>query len=535
MLTRRDGLRLATALAGLSGIEGLAAPAAHSQASAQDTRRLRMGVGLTPNSIDPHYHNTGQNNSALRHVFDTLVNELGEQDVQPCLALSWRLVDDLTWEFKLRPDVVFSDGTPFVAEDVVFSFQRVPTIPNSPGLFTPYVKLIKSFETPDAHTVLMRTEKPYPFVPRDVAWVQILSHKIHAGATTDDFNSLKVAIGTGPYRIVKYTPGDAVELVRSTRYWGPKQPWATVQLKAIAQPQTRLIALESGDLDVIGGIAPQDLPRAKADPSLAVQLKPSVEVVYLFPDSTRDISPNMTDKAGKPLTKNPMRDVRVRRALSMSIDRKAIVARVMQNAGAPAYQIAAATEDGYDPSIPPIPYDPAGAKKLLAEAGWPDGWKMTIDGPVGFISNDDKILQAVGSFFSRIGVETNVQSVSPAVYFGKATAREYCLFMTSFSVPLAITDLKSLIVTKSAETGDGPFNRQLYSNKKLDDVVFKAQATLDPVARRKLIGEAMRIGMDDVAVIPLINTQASWATRKAVVTYDAVPLGWAWAMLAKPV
>ncbi len=524
MITRRDGIRLATA-ASLAGLP--------PEARAADTR-LRMGVGLTPNSIDPHYHNTGQNNSALRHVFDTLCNELGEKEVTPCLAESWKLVDDLTWEFKLRQGVTFSDGTPFVAEDVVFSFKRVPTIPNSPGLFTPYVKLITAFETPDDHTVRMRTAKPYPFVPNDVAWVQILSHKIHAGATTDDFNSLKVAIGTGPFKITKYTPGDAVELVRNETYWGPKSPWSSVQLKAIAQPETRLIALMSGDLDVIGGVAPQDLPKAQANPDLVVQLFPSVEVVYLFPDSTRDVSPNMFDKSGSPLTKNPMKDVRVRRALSMSIDRKAIVERVMQKAGAPAYQMAAATEDGYDPTIPAIPYDPAGAKKLLAEAGWPDGWKMTINGPVGFISNDDKILQAVGGFFSRIGVETKVESVSPAVYFGKATAREYCLFMTSFSVPLAITDLKSLIVTKSAETGDGPFNRQLYSNKALDEVVFKAQSTLDPTERRKLIGQAMRIGMDDVAVIPVINTVASWATRKGGVKYNAVPLGWAWAMLATP-
>ncbi len=527
MLTRRDGLRLAGATAGVAAFPGLG--------HAQSANRLRMGVGLTPNSIDPHYHNTGQNNSALRHVFDTLVNELGQQDVTPCLAESWRLVDELTWEFKLRQGVTFTDGTPFVAADVVFSFQRVPTIPNSPGLFTPYVKLITKFETPDDHTVLMHTDKPYPFVPRDVAWVQILSHKIHAGATTDDFNSLKVAIGTGPYKITKYTPGDAVELVRNEGYWGKKQPWASVQLKAIAQPETRLIALMSGDLDVIGGVAPQDMARAQGNADLSVQLFPSVEVVYLFPDSTRDVSPNMFDKTGKPLTSNPMRDARVRRALSMSIDRKAIVERVMQKAGAPAYQMAAATEDGYDPSIPEIPYDPAGAKKLLAEAGWPDGWKMTINGPVGFISNDDKILQAVGGFFSRIGVETSVESVSPAVYFGKATNREYCLFMTSFSVPLAITDLKSLIVTKSAQTGDGPFNRQLYSNKQLDDLVFQAQSTLDPAERRKLIGKAMRVAMDDVAVMPVINTVATWATRKAAVKYNAVPLGWAWAMLAEPV
>ncbi len=522
MISRRSSLGL------------LAAAALPLPATAQAPRRLRIGVGLTPNSLDPHYHNTGQNNSALRHVFDTLINELGEADLQPNLAESWKLVDDTTWEFKLRPGVVFSDGTPLTSDDIVFTFGRVPTVSNSPGLFTPYVKLVKSFETPDALTVRMKTEKPYPFLPRDVCWVQILSRKLHTGVTTDDFNSMKATIGTGPYKIVKYTPGDAVELVRNDRYWGRKQAWDTVQLRAIAEPATRLIALKAGDLDVISGVGTADIPAVQADPKITLTLTPSQEVIYLFPDSTRDTTPTVTDNAGKPMAKNPLRDVRVRRAMSMAIDRKAIVERVMQKAGAPAYQLAAPSEEGYNADLAAVPFDPAAAKKLLAEAGYPEGFKLTIYGPAGFIANDDKILPAIGGFLSRIGIATEVQSISPAVYFGKATAREYSVFMTSYQATTAINGLKALMVTKSAETGDGPFNRHLYSNKAVDDLVFQAQATNDPVARNKLVGQAMKTAMDDGAVIPIATSVITYAARKDVVKYNAVPIGWGWAMLADP-
>jgi peptide/nickel transport system substrate-binding protein len=206
----------------------------------------------------------------------------------------------------------------------------------------------------------------------------------------------------------------------------------------------------------------------------------------------------------------------------------------MQKAGAPAYQLAATSEEGYNADIAPVPYDPAGAKKLLAEAGYPDGFKLTIFGPAGFIANDDKILPAIGGFLSRIGIDTAVQSISPAVYFGKATAREYSVFMTSYQATTAINGLKALMVTKSAETGDGPFNRHLYSNKAVDDLVFQAQATNDPVARNKLVGQAMKTAMDDGAVIPIATSVITYAARKEAVKYNAVPIGWAWAMLADP-
>jgi peptide/nickel transport system substrate-binding protein len=520
---------------GLGFLTALAAAGWPRAPSAQSPRTLRIGVPVAPSSLDPHFQNASQNNSALRHVYDTLVTELGEPELQPCLAKAWRRIDQLTWQFDLRRGVRFSNGAPFSADDVIFSFQRVPSVPNSPALYTPYVKAVAGIEKVDDHTLHLKTASLSPLLPRDLAWVQIVSQETAANATTADFNAMKAAIGTGPYTVTGYVPGDSLDLARNDRYWGARPPWDTVRIKAIPVDATRLIALTSGDVDLIARIGTADLARAQADPRLDVSLAPSDEVVFLFPDATRDQPPGMFDKAGKPLTRNPMRDVRVRRALSIAIDRKAIVARVMAGAGAPAAEMAVPSEEGFDPTIKAIPYDPEEARRLLRDAGWGDGWKMTINGPQGFIADDDKILQAIGGYFTRIGIETDVQPVPPAVFFGRATARDYPLFMTSFVVPVALTMFTGLLVTKNAATGDGAFNRHLYSDQRVDDLVAAARSTIDPAERNRSVARAMEIAMDDLAVIPLVSTMTSWAARKGVVTYRPVPIGWAWAMLATPV
>ncbi len=520
--------------AGLGLLAAALAPVSSAPARAQEPRRLRIGVAVAPSSLDPHFQNASPNNSALRHIYDTLVTELGTAELQPCLAESWRQLDPLTWEFALRRGVSFSDGTPFTADDVVFSFARVPTVPNSPALYTTYVKSIASHEVVDDHTLRLKTVAPYPLLPRDLAWVQIVSRRIAANSTTADFNAMRAAIGTGPYTVTRYLPGDSLELALNPSYWGTVAAWNSVVIKAIPNDATRLIALTAGDVDLIARIGTADLARAQADPTLTVSLSPSDEVVFLFPDATRDHAPNLSDRSGQPLTANPLRDARVRRALSLAIDRTAIVQRVMAGAGAPATQMAVPAEEGYAAALPPLPYDPDAARRLLHDAGWGDGWKMTIDGPVGFIADDDKILQAVASYFTRIGVDTSVETVPPAVFFGRATARDYTMFMTSFVVSVALTMFKGLLVTRNAATGDGAFNRHLYSNATLDDLIARAQSTMDTPARNALVGQAMEAAMNDLAVIPLVTTMSSWATRRGVATYHPVPIGWAWAMLADP-
>ena len=196
----------------------LATVVTHSRAVAAD---LAIGIGADVTAIDPHYHNVTPNNNVAGHIFDYLVLRDERQKTIPGLAESWKTVDPVTWEFKLRHGVRFHDGSEFTAADVVASIERVPAVPNSPSPFTAYTKQIKEMIVVDPYTIRFRTATPYPLMPSDMTQVAIVS-KAAAKATTEDFNSGRAAIGTGPYKLVRYAKGDRIELARYDGYWGGK-------------------------------------------------------------------------------------------------------------------------------------------------------------------------------------------------------------------------------------------------------------------------------------------------------------------------
>lgn len=184
---------------------------------------LNVGVSAPVTSIDPHYHNLAPNISLSAQIFDDLVEMDADARLIPGLALSWKLVAPDTWEFKLR-DAKFQDGTPFTADDVLFTLDRVPKVPNSPSSFAVYTRPVTSAEAVDPHTIRMHTNGVFPLLPTYMSSVFIVSRKAAQGAGTDDFNTGRAAIGTGPFRFVSYKQGDRVELARNDLYWGPKPP-----------------------------------------------------------------------------------------------------------------------------------------------------------------------------------------------------------------------------------------------------------------------------------------------------------------------
>src|SRR6266478_2257528 len=208
----------------------LATLVAHPRAVAAD---LAIGIGADVTAIDPHYHNVTPNNNVAAHIFDYLVLRDERQRPIPGLAESWKTIDPLTWEFKLRRGVKFHDGSDFTAADVVASIERVPEVPNSPSPFTAYTKQIKEMVVVDPYTIRFRTAAPYPLMPSDMTQVTIIA-KAAGKATTDDFNSGKAALGTGPYKLVRYVKGDRIELARYDGYWGGKTPWEKVTLRLLA-------------------------------------------------------------------------------------------------------------------------------------------------------------------------------------------------------------------------------------------------------------------------------------------------------------
>jgi peptide/nickel transport system substrate-binding protein len=483
-------------------------------APAQD---FTIGIGADVTALDPHYHNVTPNNNVAQHVFGYLVQRDEKSQLEPGLAVSWKTVDPLTWEFKLRPNVKFHDGSDFTAADVVASIERVPTVPNSPSPFTAFTKQIKEMVVVDPLTIRFRTATPYPLMPSDMTQVTIVS-KAAAKATTEDFNSGKAAIGTGPYKLVRYVKGERIELARNDAWWGGRTPWKTVTLRLLPQDAARVAAILSGDVQAIENVPTTDVVRLRQDKRLTVARTVADRLIYLHMDSDRDVSPFVTDKAGKPLARNPLKDPHVRKAMSKAINRPAIVDKVMEGEAVPSGQLVPDFLFGATKNLKVEAFDPEGAKKLLAEAGYPDGFGLTIHAPNNRYVNDAKIAQAVAQMLARAGIDTKVVAMPSSTYFTQATELKFSFMLLGWSTGTgeASSSLKALLMTYNRDKGYGTANRGRYSNPKVDLITEDALQTVDDARRAAFLQRATEIAIADTGVIPLHFQVNLWATRDGI-------------------
>ncbi len=482
---------------------------------------LRVGLKSEPSSIDPHYHNLGPNNAFATQIFSSLVGSDENQQHYPDLAVSWEPINDTTWEFKLRKGVKWHDGSDFTADDVIFTVERAQNVPNSPSSFVTYLKG-KTFEKIDSHTIHIKTEKPYPLMPNDMTTVKIISAKAGTGASTEDYNSGKATIGTGPYKFVEWVPGDRIILEANPNYHGDMAAFDKVTFKPIKAGPARISALLAGDVDFIDNVPPLDVARLKKDSSLEISSGSSNRVIYLHMDQFRENSPHITAKDGSQI-KNPLMDVRVRKAISHAINRDAIVARVMEGIATPAGQLLPAGFHGVSENMKPLKYDPELSKKLLAEAGYADGFKMTIHGPNDRYINDAKVAEALAQMFNRIGIEASVETMTKAVYFKRASrggpndSPEFSFMLLGWGAGSgeASSPLKALLHTFDKSKGLGAANRGRHSDPRVDEIIQKALATVDSDARGKLLAEATEIAVgENFGVIPVHYQQNTWASKK---------------------
>jgi peptide/nickel transport system substrate-binding protein len=480
---------------------------------------LSISLGADVTSMDPHFHNLTPKNNVGGHIFEPLVSKDQRGRLIPALAESWRTIDDLTWEFKLRRGVKFHDGSDFTAADVAFSLDRVPTVPNSPSPFTTYSKQITEKIIVDPHTIRLKTATPYPLMPNDMGPILIVSGRAAKGASTEDFNSGQATIGTGPYRFVRWAKGDRIELARHDAYWGAKSPWDKVTLRLITADPSRVAALLAGDVGAIENVPTADLARVAKNPGLSLFRIVSHRVMYLHLDSNRDRSPFVTDKAGKPLEKNPLKDLRVRRALSKAINRQALVERVMEGAAVATGQLMPEGMFGYTPALKPEAFDPDAARKLLGEAGYPDGFGLTLHAPNNRYVNDEQVAQAVAQMLSRIGIATKVDAMPSAVYFSRGNKLDFSFMLVGWGSDTAeaSSPLKALLATYSKEKGMGASNRGRYSNPKMDALLDQALATVDDPGRERLLQQATEVAIGDAGIIALYHQENLWATRKGIV------------------
>ena len=485
---------------------------AASSASAQE---LRIALQAEPTSIDPLYHTLGPNNQIARHIFNQLALQDPKQRLIPGLALSWKPIDEGTWEFKLRANVRFHDGAALSPDDIVFSIDRAPKVPNSPASFAIYTKAVKSIEVVDPLTIRIKTGTPYPLLSTDLSTISIQEKRVVEGKTTEDFNKGTAAIGTGPFRFVEWVHGNRLVLTRNDDYWGAKPDWTKVTFRPIPNNAARVAALLAGDVDFIENVPTADLKTLKSNPKVRIVQTVSNRVIYLHLDSNREQTPFALGNDGKPLAKNPLKDRRVRLAMSKAINREAIVDRVMEGAAIPAGQLLPDGFFGVSPKLKPEPFDPEGAKKLLAEAGYPEGFHLTLHTPNDRYVNDEKVAQAVAQMLSRVGIKTEVVAMPQAVYFSRASKLEFSLMLVGWGADTGepSSPLKSLLATNDPAKGFGAANRGRFSDPKLDDLLEKALATVDDAKRELLLQQATEVGIGDVGIIPLHYEVTIWGMR----------------------
>lgn len=493
---------------------------------------LTVGLASEPTSADPHYHNLSPNNALARHVFDPLLILDADLGLAPGLATSVEAADDKTWTVNLRKGVKFSNGDPFDADDVIFTFCRVMNNPTSiAGSFQPTIQNFESVEATDAHTLRITTKAVEPLMGELLSQIMIVSDSIlpHGKITFDlanncgvtgewpglnSFNNGEMAIGTGAFKFVKYVKGAGIELVRNDDYWGEKSPWETVKLVPVPNAGPRLAGLLAGDYDVIEKPSARDVKKLRDDPNFGITIKPSSRVIFLQMDVFRDDSPFIKAANGK----NPLMDVRVRQAISMAIDRKTIVKRIMDGAASPAPQYVPKEMFGAIPDPEELPFDPEGAKKLLAEAGYPDGFSMTLSATNDRYINDSQIAQAVAQYLTRVGIETDLDAMTRSIFFSRRRKQEFSFSMGGWGSTSggAASFFRQYATTYDKERGVGRSNYGRWSDSAFDEPLLKALETVDEKKRSELLQQAGRQILKAMPFVPLHFESTIWAYRKGL-------------------
>jgi peptide/nickel transport system substrate-binding protein len=517
-----------------------------SLAGAQ-AQTLRVALSSEPTSVDPHYHVLAPNNALAAHLYDALVDTDEAQRLVPGLATAWKNDGANKWTFTLRKGVKFSNGKPFTAEDAIFTFCRVAKNETSiAGGNKDLIRNMKSVEAPDPFTLVVTTAEPEPLLPRLLAEISLLSASIAAHGKIEfsldnncgvtgpwpsmtQFNEGSVAIGTGPYKLKSYVRGSAIELQRNDSYWGDKPHWETVKMVPVTNAGPRLAGLIAGDYDLIENPAARDLPRIQDDKRFAYVATPSSRIIFFQLDVARNPSPLVSDGKGG----NPLQDVRVRKAMSMAIDRDAIAKRIMDGGAVPAHQFLPTGMFGTLANPPVMKFDPAGAKKLLAEAGFAGGFDITLSATNDRYINDGQIAQAVAGYLTQIGIRTKVDAMTRAIYFPRRAKKEFSFSMGGWGAAEGSSFLRYWATSMDEKKTRGTSNYGGLADPAFDELVAKALVTMDDDKRAELIRQAVTRLLDLHAFIPLHFERTIWAHR-ADIAYSGRTDQYTLAMSAKP-
>ncbi len=463
-----------------------------------------------------------------------LVGRNKDLSLAPALATSWKQTSPTVWRFELRKGVQFHDGTPFTADDVVFSFARTQADGSDMKSYTNDFKEVRKVND---HVVEIETKTPFPIVPDVISLVFIMSKKWcetnQATRPVDRRKGIENAAsfranGTGPYRLRERQPNVRTTFTRNGSYWGKIEGNASeVIFTPIGSAATRVAALLSGEVDVMEPVPVQDVARVNASANTRAVTGPELRTIFLGMDQKRDELLYSNVKG-----KNPFKDKRVRQAFYQAIDIDGIQKTVMRGASSPTALMVGPGINGFSQAQNKrLPYDVEAAKKLLADAGYPNGFEVAMNCPNDRYVNDAQICQAVAANLSRINVKINLQAETKGTYFPKILRRDTSFYLlgwtpSTYDAHNALNALMRCVDDKGA----GQFNLGSYCNAKVDELILKIQSETDKPKRDAMIKEAFDLHAADIGHLPLHQQALAWGVSKKVklvqMADNSMPFKW---------
>jgi len=489
-------------------------------ASAAQATSLRIATAFDPQTMDPHALALLYHSRVVYQIYESLVGRDEQFRLEPALATSWQMSSPTAWRFRLRPGVSFHDGTMMSADDVVFSLERAMTPPSQRAF---QLKGVSAVRRIDALTVEIQLEAPDAVLPEKLQFISIMNKawsEKNGVQQAQDFNAkqethaIRNANGTGPMRLERYEPDVRTLLRRHPGWWGWADPrhgnlqqvsWVTIRSDA-----TRLAALASGEVDMVLDPPYQDIARLKSDGQIALLQMPDIGQQYLTFDQSRD-ELQYSDVKGR----NPFKDLRVRKAVYHAINVPLIVDKVLRGQAVPTGAFLSPLVDGSPADLDQrLPYDPARSRLLLGEAGYPNGFSVTLD--CVNVAWRENVCQALSAMLTQVGIRTTLRSSPSNQFFpklsqGSASFIEYGWTAT----PDAWNSLNGLFRSFD-RSGLGTFNAGRYSNPRLDSLIDSIRTEPDPTRRRAMVTTVLRLVGEDLPYIPLYRRTLTWAMAKKV-------------------
>ena len=474
-------------------------------------KTLRMAYDADPTSLDPHEQLASATLQLSHLVFDPLVRFRQDFSLEPRLAKSWEQIDPRTTRFHLRDDVKFHSGRKLTADDVVWTVDRLKRSPDFKALFEPF----EGAKAVDEHTVDLVTKEPYALVLNLATYIFPMDRAFYTG--TDERGAPKDAVvkhgasfasanvsGTGPFIVTRREQGISLEFKRFAGYWDKDSPGNVDEIvfTPIKEPATRVSALLAGDVDFIGPVPPTDLDRVRSAACCTLVTMPSTRVL------TFELNQERVEA---------FKDPRVRKAISYAINREGIAKKIMRDQATAAGQLSPPGYAGHDPALVPH-YDLAKAKTLMKEAGYEDGFSVTMMAPNNRYVGDARIAEAVAAMLARINIRVDLQTLPKAQYWQRFDERAADIMMIGWQSDTqdSANLYEFLVMTPDKETGYGQYNAGNYANPEIDRLTLQTQTMTDRDARAAVLKKIERILYDDAAILPLQWQHLAWAAQKNV-------------------